>query len=579
MRTNPTRYGTLITAAVAIGTATPALAQFGPQDRGYVGPAFLEVPGIKGNARDGTRPGQIRVVAHYWKTGIVTSAPGDTVTAASPPARPAATAPARPRVAGGSIFGGKRSYLTVPGAPREGEGTVILAIDKQSKGLTELMARCQSKAIIPELTYSVSSTRSRTRLELGPKPPEMPDYFDFKLKNVQLVDCPVVPGAADQALVVKFADIDWLNWRQDAMGADVPLQPAALPDPAKLGGQTRSWVVTWIAVAQDVADDQCPVLNTKPPQEAYYTWLPKDEADKERAGFVSTGGVNYENGQMGLRGPSHLNVTYLPGIVPDPGMAEPKATIARGLNLDDDDGRRLKHRNYTSADGKITGIDNQLYTVQGCVAGWQGHKGFQLQFANNQYRDGELSMLVEISGIDDEKNDDQVWVSILYSLNPMVKNAAGSAILADYTFNTTPKPELAYYNVRLPAKIVDGVVTTAPVKDFALNLGVYGSPTELKLADARLRFEIQPNGALKGVVGGYRDWRAIASTFQSSAAEFYHGFQQPGMYYSLKRNADGMKNPVTGEYDGISTAFDIEGVPAFIGRVSPAKVVADAAKP
>lgn len=564
----------LLTLAAA-GVAGTAHAQLGPQDRGYVGPSFLEVPGIKGAAKDAPRKGQIAVAAHYWKTGIVLGsagtlgAPGEATAERRAQARPARSGQAAP-----DFFGRRRAFLSVPAAPREGEGTVIIAVAKESKGLKELMARCHSKTVIPELIYSVSSERSRTRLELGPRPAEMPEYFDFKLKNVELADCPVVAGAADQAFVVKFADIEWLNWKQEAAGAAVSLTPARFQVPAKVSGSSRSWVINWIANANDVSNDQCPVMNAKPTEDQYFTYLPKDVAEKERVELKAKGGgVNYENNQMGARGPSRINVTYLPGIVPDPGMAEPQTRIARGLNLDDDDGTKFKHRNYVSADGKVTGIDNQLYTVQGCVAGWQGHKGFQMQFANNQYHDGEMSMLVEISGIDDDRNDDQVFVDILYSQDRMAKNAAGNMILTDYSFDVTTKPELAHYNVRLPAKIVDGVVITTPVKELRLNLGIYGTPPELVLADARMRFEILANGNLKGVVGGYRDWRVIAGSFTSSASEFYHGFQQPALYYALKRNADGMKNPVTGEYDGISGAFDIEGVPAFVGS-NPSSVVA-----
>ena len=93
---------------------------------------------------------------------------------------------------------------------------------------------------------------------------------------------------------------------------------------------------------------------------------------------------------------------------------------------------------------------------------------------------------------------------------------------------------------------------------------MYGNPPELNLTDARMRLEIRPGGTLRGVLGGYRDWRDISSTYATSTTEFYHGFQQPALYNSLRRNADGMRNPITGEYDGISTAYDMEGVPAFV---------------
>ena len=116
----------------------------------------------------------------------------------------------------------------------------------------------------------------------------------------------------------------------------------------------------------------------------------------------------------------------------------------------------------------------------------------------------------------------------------------------------------------MEGRIVNGVLTTERMKDFRMNLGVFGTPRELELTDAQMRLMLQPNGTIKGVVGGYRDWREISSTYISSTSELYHGFQQPAMYNALKRAADGLKDPITGECNGISSAYDIEGIPAFI---------------
>jgi hypothetical protein len=41
------------------------------------------------------------------------------------------------------------------------------------------------------------------------------------------------------------------------------------------------------------------------------------------------------------------------------------------------------------------------------------------------------------------------------------------------------------------------------------------------------------------------------------------------LYYALRRNADGMLNPMTGRYDGISTAYRIKASAAFV--VDPGK--------
>ncbi|HEY0959502.1 MAG TPA: hypothetical protein VGE05_09545, partial [Novosphingobium sp.] len=91
----------------------------------------------------------------------------------------------------------------------------------------------------------------------------------------------------------------------------------------------------------------------------------------------------------------------------------------------------------------------------------------------------------------------------------------------------------------------------------------FGDTRILHAKDWQLRLELKPEGKIAGVFGGYRDWREMPTTQSTSGVEFYFGYQQPGLYNALRRNADGIKDPVTGEYDGISFAYDIEAVPAF----------------
>ena len=393
-----------------------------------------------------------------------------------------------------------------------------------------------------------------------------PEYYEYKLKDVQFSDCPIVPDAPQQAIVVSFNDIERLNYRFKEDFVDVKFAPKAIA-PALPDAKTKSFVVTWFAVAHDISDDQCPRMNEKPTEEDYYALVPKEEADKERAQLLSKGGVSYQNGQMGLRGPNKLNVTMLPGIVKDSGNAEPQTKLARGLDLDGNDGTGAppagvcRHKNFESADGR-RGIDNQLYTAQGCTSSYQGHKGFIQQFSNNQRRDGSLSPLVQITGIDDQKNDSSVTVTLFYSLDPMAKNAAGDQALPDYTYRLTEVPAYTHYFTRLQGRIVNGVVVTDRVKDLRMNLGPFGN--EVQLIDAGLRLELVADGTIKGVLGGYKDWREIVSIPISSQAEQVHQYHIPGEYNALKRAADGMKNPVTGQCDGISVAYDIEGIPAFI---------------
>jgi hypothetical protein len=46
------------------------------------------------------------------------------------------------------------------------------------------------------------------------------------------------------------------------------------------------------------------------------------------------------------------------------------------------------------------------------------------------------------------------------------------------------------------------------------------------------------------------------------------------MYNAVKRAADGLKDPVTGEFTGISSAYEMEGIPAFIPPEQQKKLLA-----
>ena len=93
-----------------------------------------------------------------------------------------------------------------------------------------------------------------------------------------------------------------------------------------------------------------------------------------------------------------------------------------------------------------------------------------------------------------------------------------------------------------------------------------GPATTWSLASARMRIAFTPEGGMKAMLGGYRDWREYiaAAFFRSSDYENTIGFNSPGMYNAVRRAADGLKDPLTGEFNGISVAYEMEGIPAFL---------------
>jgi hypothetical protein len=82
-----------------------------------------------------------------------------------------------------------------------------------------------------------------------------------------------------------------------------------------------------------------------------------------------------------------------------------------------------------------------------------------------------------------------------------------------------------------------------------------------------------PDGlSATGLIGGYRNWHDLyaENTFAQDGGQ--QGTREHedavSLYYALRRNADGMLNPKTGRYDGISTVYRIKASSAYV--VDPA---------
>jgi hypothetical protein len=156
------------------------------------------------------------------------------------------------------------------------------------------MQLCASKAEVPEIGYAESSVRARPVLENGPKPANLPDYWEYKLKGVKVVDCPVLAGAEQQAVVITFKDIEWVNHDPDApMGTRIIIPDekiySILPAEPKPGKKIKSYLITWIAPATDPGDAACPKLNSKPSEADIFRYMSPEDAAKLRAKSAGKG--------------------------------------------------------------------------------------------------------------------------------------------------------------------------------------------------------------------------------------------------------------------------------------------------
>jgi hypothetical protein len=296
-------------------------------------------------------------------------------------------------------------------------------------------------------------------------------------------------------------------------------------------------------------------MNRKPTQDEYFALMPPERAAAQRAALAKSGGANTV--VLPYRGPDEMNVILLPGIVADPGHVAPVSDVVRGFDLDG----RVGEGSFVSPDGR-KGIDNKLFEVFGCVEGWR-RNGFLPMIGNELRRAGGLSIMVEVSGIDDERNDDEVFVTLLYSADPIRRDGSSKLVLADYTFRVNDNPEFSQDFARFRGRMVDGVIMTDPLPLVTMH---EGPASTWSLADARMRVEFTPDGAMRATLGGYRDWRELLAIafFQASDYENTIGFTAPGMYNAVRRAADGLRDPLTGAFNGLSAAYEMEGVPAFI---------------
>lgn len=506
----------------------------------YLGGAFITVPGVAGRWNGADHRGWIRPEGHYWRTNDSTD------------------------FTGGRVNFQKRLFFSGPSAPATGGDDLVVSVAKTDPATVALMAMCKRQHRLPEMKVAESAEATRPSPELGPRPDTVPAWFEYRLKDVTM-SCPVVAGAPEQAFVFRFASADWLNYAGPKAGVPLTLAPARSSPPVATG-RTRSFVVSWIGSVADTDDKACPAMNGKPELPDYFAYLGDADREKAKADLARRGGgLDYARGTVSRRGPGFLNVCLLPGIVPAKPLALPAARIVDGLDLDGATTTRqsrapLLARSYVAPDGR-KGIDNQLYTATACVAGLRGRKGFVEQYGNEEMRNGFVSILLSVSGIDDDRNDDSVDVTFFYSKDPMAKSATGKDILPDFSFRITPEPQFAAFTRRLRGRIVNGVIETDPVEQLQINRSYAQLST---IHDARLRLQPQADGSLKGLVGGYIDWRQFAMFSVNGQNEHLSGFQCPSLYQALKRSADGMRNPDTGEFDGISVAYELDGRAAMI---------------
>lgn len=271
-----------------------------------------------------------------------------------------------------------------------------------------------------------------------------------------------------------------------------------------------------------------------------------------------------------------------PNAQPDPGFRTFDAldVPVDGLDLDGTDARKAgpstcAHDGFRGPDGR-RGVDNQQWRLVGCTTGFQTFNSERREQRFGVRKQGELivaeedfPILIEVSGVDDRRNDDDVRVRFLSSAEPLRVDANGDPV--PWT-SLSVLPDAKYRSTEARAKIVDGLLTSEPV-DLRLRFRRQVLDGELWWRDARLEARINGEGRLEGLLGFYWDtdnWFRIQNDHHigehhtGRLLALSRGYMCAGLHHALERLADGHRDPATGRCTSLSSALRFQATPAFV---------------
>jgi len=239
---------------------------------------------------------------------------------------------------------------------------------------------------------------------------------------------------------------------------------------------------------------------------------------------------------------------------------EAQGSISYGLNLDG----KVGPNDLQSPTG-VMGIDNQVYRAVGCISGYR-KKGSVWQFDTDDMLDNDANRLViEITGIDDLRNDDDVTVTTYRGLDGLTRDATGawSAGGIQRVDSRWGQP----FIFRMQGTIADGILTTEPIDDFKMIWSMKNNVGGHQLFQGfRMQIELDPKSA-KGLFAGYVDvdqWNLNMNTSWTTHFQAYGHLSEPSLYRALHRLADGYPDPVTGENTAISSAVEVAFIQVYV---------------
>ncbi len=265
------------------------------------------------------------------------------------------------------------------------------------------------------------------------------------------------------------------------------------------------------------------------------------------------------------------SAVWRPDVSPEPyPFKEATGKYAIGMNLDG----KVGPNDFSTPDGAVKGVDNQLYRAIGCITAYRGPDGavhyFGNKFAQQYHYD---RVLLELTNVDSLTNDNDVTVTTYRGLDGLLTDATGNGFMPGGTQRADHRWGKQFV-IRFKGKIVDGVLTADGADLQIPASSTFEDISTHWIRDARFQLKLSEDGA-EGLMAGYVDvetfYRQLVQAW-STHHQSYGQLSSPSLYRAMRKLADAYPGK-DGHNTAISGAMDMKFTQVFIQH-PPAEVAA-----
>ena len=234
-----------------------------------------------------------------------------------------------------------------------------------------------------------------------------------------------------------------------------------------------------------------------------------------------------------------------------------------GFDLDSADGGGTEpgtcsHEDFNDTDG-APGVDYGLWSF---LRAFEPLGQGQLvdSVVSSAVKNGEMSIVMELGGVDDLVNDDEVTVQIFSTQDSPLVGTDGQ-VLPNGTLAV--HPDAKFHSTIATGEIKDGVLEAGPF-DVSLKFFIQIVDANMLLTDNYIRLTLG-NGTASGVLSGHWTVAQIDEIIGTPTTENGNaaGFDYP-QFTAAMGAADAGYDEATGECTSFTTVFRLDAVSAFL---------------